>query len=105
MKVTRSERKILEKRPVHGGEKEGLSFLPFYFSFRASRSISRTPLSRSLKQADNNCFVMWRPGILQILILTFRVSFVDLNVSVKTQFPSLFCSVLYLFVFCLGRRI
>ena len=105
MKVTRSERMILEKGPVHGGKKEGPSFLPFYFSFRASRSISRTQLSRSMKQADNNWLVMWRPGILQILILTFRVSFVYLNVSVKTHFPLLFSSVLYLFVFCLGRHI
>ena len=105
MKVTRSERKILEKGPVHGGKKEGPSFLPFYFSFRASRSISRTQLSRSMKQADHNWLVMWRPGILQILILTFRVSFVNLNESVKTQFLSLFCSVFYLFVFCLDRYI
>ena len=99
MKVTRSERKILEKGPVHGGKKEGPSFLPFYFSFRASRSISRTPLSRSLKQADNNWLVMWRPGILQILIVTFRVSFVDLNVNVKTQFLSLFYSFYIFFPF------
>ena len=57
------------------GKRKALVSSRQYFSSRASRSISQTQLSRSLKQADNNWLAMWRPGILQILIINFSRQF------------------------------